>query len=212
MTTKRFLRFQLILLILLAISLVGNTFSWATRPAVKGGGFMGAGGDEYAAIELVSPEYYVNGNSCTAVTYLGTIDENGVITYDETTPITQFYDNDLTKGETHYFKTVITNTAEVKTNVSLFISGYTDNKLTSALYGVSTPIADILGFAQSSFDYDTGTRYYRMSPIVTEYEIDPAKDGTPSTSKVEWFVFYDEKSQENHHGPFQISDIIFTNN
>lgn len=210
MTTKRFLRFQIILLILLIISIGGNAFAWANRPVVKGGGFMS---DDKVAIKLQTDEYYINGNSCTAVTYMGTRnEETGEIAYNETTPITEFTDNDLTKGEVHYFKTVITNTSDVKTNISLFISGYTDNDLTSALFGVSTPITKTNGFPESSYNYSEGKRYYEFAPVISEYEMGPANNGTPATAKIEWFVFYNDSSDESHHGEFHLSDIIFTNN
>ncbi len=219
MTTKRFLRFQIILLILLAITLIGNTFSWATRPAVKGGGFMGSGGNYYESIKLVTDQYYINGNQCSAVTYKGTYnEETGKVTYDDEiegnspTPVTEFTDNDLTKGEVHYFKTIITNPSEVKTNVSLFLSGYTENELTSAMLGVSTPITTRGSYPQSSYDYSTGLRYFKHVSVISEYEVAPAKNGVPSTAKIEWFVYYNEASDEIHHGEFHISDIVFTNN
>ncbi|MBE6737609.1 MAG: hypothetical protein E7566_03005 [Ruminococcaceae bacterium] len=218
MTIKRFFKLQIIFVLLLAVTIIGSTFSWANRPAVKGGGFMSNADDDYAAIKLVTPNYYVNGNSCTAVTYKGTRnEETGEITYDDeiegNTPVavTSFTDDDLTKGEVHYFKTVITNTAKVNTNVSLFISGYTANK-SAAMLGVSTPITKSGGYPESFYDITTGLRYFDFVPVVSQYEIPAAADTGAASVKVEWSVFYNAVSEDSNNGAFHISDIILTNN
>lgn len=218
MTTKRFMRFQIILLILLAISLVGNTFSWATRPAVMGGGFMGTAENDFIAAKLETPDYYLNGNSCTAVTYKGTLNEaTGKITYDETNPITYFEDSEradkagdgLQKGEVHYFKTVITNTSTVPTTVSLYINGQYYNN-TPVLYGVSSPVTTRDGFIAT---INQKNNYFEFAPIVTHFEVNSATSNGNGTSNVEWYIFYNENSTATvDMSEIVISDIILTNN
>jgi len=208
MTFKRFLKIQIIFAILLSIVLIGNTYSWATRPAVMGGGFMNSAENDFAAIEFVTPDYYVNGNSCTAVTYIGTRnEETGIITYDETNPIVEFTDNDFTKGEVHYFKTVIENTTDVPTHVSLFINGYTANTLAGARLGVSSPVTSRTTLLTVDVD-----RNFEFIPVVSQYEVNVAKDGTPGSSNVEWYIFFDEGEPESNHGELNITNIILTNN
>ena len=214
MTTKRFLRFQIILLILLAVTLIGNTFSWATRPAVKGGGFMNSKENDYAAIKLETPDYHVNGNSCTAVTYMGTRNETtGEITYSEQ-PLSNnsFNDKKFVKSDVHYFKTVITNPTETATHVSLFVTGKTATTLTGARLGVSSPVTDRTSLFVTDNDTSDGYYNFEFIPVVSQFEVNSAKDGTNGTSSVEWYIFMDAGITGINEGELEISNIILSNN
>ena len=166
MTTKRFLRLQIIVIIMFTFTLICNTFSWAARPNVKGGGYMSEANVDggtlltndktyFTAMELITPEggYTVNGNECTAVTYAAAIDEttgevmydeDGKIIYDYTTEITSFVIDEFEEGTYRYFKTVITNPSDITTNTSLYIDVEYDNqhgsKVSSYSVGTYSPI------------------------------------------------------------------------
>ena len=211
MTTKRFMKFQFIFVILLILTLVCNTFAWANRPKVQGGGYTTEQKGYHTAIELVTPTngYYINGNECTAVTYEGTYDKaTGIITYDENIVISPTSDNNLTleftgnNGTYHYFKTVITNPSDVATTVSLFINGQIPSTLDNLIkYHVYSPIVRESDIASGK---EGNTRTIDFFPLMNNYEINPK-----GTANIEWCIYKPNNSTDD---TFVITDIILSNN
>ena len=131
MTTKRFVKLQFVLILMFTLTIICNTFSWSTRPAEQGGAYMTTatelnnGISYWTALQLDTPTYYINGNSCTAVTYTADVDgsgnalfnKQGNVIYDETTPISSATELTLGPDDVYYFKTVITNSTAVTTNI-----------------------------------------------------------------------------------------------
>lgn len=229
MTTKRFLRLQIIIVLMLTFTIITNTFSWAARPAVKGGGFMSEtnvdGGTAitndktyFTAMELITPAngYYVNGNSCTAVTYMASVDaetddvvydNKGKIVYDETKAINNL-SLDAFEGESFlHFKTVITNASDVPTNTSLYISlifpNEVNNKDTSFSIGVTSPITKHSFVYKGKEDLVKPEYEYRPTwcPVLTQVEI------SEGTEYIEWYI----KNETVNTTRFEITDIYFTN-
>ena len=231
MTTKRFLRLQVIIILMFTLTLICHTFSWATRPAVQGGGFMGGGitdGDSeftmdktyFTAIKLVTPDYHVNGTGCSAVTYRAVIDEEtgnvkrdrqGKIKYDDKKPVNLdgeiSIEADLTPDDALYFKTVITNSSEnVITNTSIFVDAKYHTVLnTNVMIGITTPVtkASVL-VTKDEEDNSTGMHTVKWYPILAGIEIEPE-----GSRIVEWCIY---NSSIGDTGKFVLDNIYFTNN
>lgn len=224
MTIKRFLKLQIIFIMLIIITISANVSAWAPRPAVRGGSFMSEGGTDsgttaiskdhtyFTAMQLITPakNYFVNGYSCTAKTYTGTYNEsNGNIIYgdDESikdSPITNLIATGVAKDNAYYFKTVISNPTNVATNVSLFINiKYDQNFGTSLIYNTSSPVIREEIFHTSGSADAQGYLHLDMLSLVRNYEI-PAN----GTVNVEWSII----NVKDYTGKFEISDIILTNN
>ena len=232
MTTKRFLKLQLIIILMFTFTLICNTFSWATRPAVQGGGFMGGNNTDgsseftmdktyFTAIKLVTPErgYHVNGTGCSAVTYRAVIDEEtgmvkkdkrGNIIYDESAPLDLTGDlsieTDLEPDDAIYFKTVITNSKDVVTNTSLFIDSkhHTDIN-TNVMIGIITPVTKAGGLVSSEAANNvTKLHTVEWYPILAGIEV-----GRNSTRNVEWCIY---STSPEATGKFVLDNIYFTNN
>lgn len=213
MTTKRFLKFQFIFVILLVLTLVCNTFAWANRPKVQGGGYTTAQNGYNTAMELITPNsdedgyYYINGNQCTAVTYEGAYDATtGLITYsdDEVSTISET----AISGCAFYYKTEITNHSDFPTTVSLFINGRVAHHLDGIIkYHVSTPVLreDNISAKNNEIDADS-CRSIKLFPLVNNYEI-PEK----GTFNIEWCL-YRPVNADIAPGIIEISEIILTNN
>ncbi len=231
MTTKRFARLQVIIILMLTFTLICNTFSWATRPEVKGGAFMGGtntDGDTpfamdktyFTAIKLVTPErgYHINGSSCTAVTYRALIDDEtgevvydkrGNIVYNETTPVTfetNSIETELNPHNALYFKTVITNPSDVTTNTSLFVNAkYHTNINTLVMIGITTPVTKASPLVtKDAADMITDMHTVKWYPILAGIEVGPN-----STRNVEWCIY---NSSDEKYGDFCLDNIYFTNN
>ena len=207
MTTKRFIKLQCVFIILLAITFAFNTFAWANRPAIQGGGYM-TSDSQYTAIQLTTPSYNINGTSCTAVTYQGTKDPaTGIITYDETTPI-DFSDGALRinapGNSEYYFKTIIKNhDAETPTNVSMFINASYDQRFGSKFYiNVTSPV--VRNVVIPAKDAIEGKTPIEFLPIVRAYEI-----GADTTSNIEWNMY---NANTNISGVIELKDVILSNN
>lgn len=218
MTTKRFIRLQLIFVVMLALSIVCSTFSWAPRPTKQGGGFMSITNTDvgstaltkdktyYTAMALVTPArgYYVNGNECTGNTYRGQYNAaTGKIDY-STTPITSVSES-LSPGEIVYLKTEITNSAAINTNVSLYIHGkYRQNIQDSFRLGLTEPFAKETFLTPDNQQNDGTYLNFKWLPVVAQYEIDENE-----TAYIEWYVYNNHSTTT---GLFEISKIIMTNN
>ncbi|MBR3971669.1 MAG: hypothetical protein IKJ83_02125 [Ruminococcus sp.] len=214
MTTKRFLKLQIIFIILFAVTIICNTFAWAPRPKVTGGGFM-TNDSQFTAMQLITSkdaEYHVNGQNCTAETYLGTKDpETGKLAYD-TTPFESeegLY-LELTAGDVTYFRTVVTNPTysdaeesnDVPTNVSLFVNGYKNlydeegEELPESIVklGVSSPVVNERILADEFGDIT-------WTPVVQKYNI------SKSQAFIDWYIINTSDFTIN----LDIYDIILTN-
>lgn len=214
MTTKKFVKLQFIFAIILAITIISGTFSWAPRPKVQGGAFMSqsTNGDAsdtkyYTAMSFITPAngYYVNGKGCTATTYKGTLNTTtGEVEYDTSTAITSFSQT-LAASEVVYFKTEITNSAAVATNTSLFINGkYRQTLQGDFRIGVTSPVSKE-SFMTTDISNNDGTYInYKWYSIVSQYEIDAS-----GTAHIEWFI---RNTNTTTSGAFEISKIILTNN
>ncbi len=232
MTTKRFLRLQVIIILMFTLTLICNTFSWAIRPAVQGGAFMGGNNKDgastfekdktyFTAIKLITPEkgYHVNGTECTAVTYRAVIDEEtgdvkydrrGNIVYDETTPLNLAGDisieADLAPEDALYFKTVVTNSSDVITNTSLFVDAkYHTTINTNVMIGITTPVTKTGTLStKDAANIVTDMHTVKWYPILAGIEIGPQ-----STKNIEWCIF---NGSNNNTGKFVLDTIYFTNN
>ena len=218
MTTKRFARLQFLFVIMLTLTLICSTYSWASRPKVTGGAFMSEkntdGNAEYnkdktyfTAMKFDTSEtpYYINGVECTAKTYRGTMDENGKITYG-TEEISGVQET-LSANAPIYFRTEITNPSPVPTNVSLFITGKLNQNIQSSFsFGITSPIA-----YSGIFDVGNNTPdnqhfiAYDFNTVLAQYEIDPG-----GTANIEWYVI--NNNQDGTAGAFQLNEIVLTNN
>ena len=225
MTTKRFFRIQYIFAVMLALAIISSTFSWSPRPKVVGGGFMSIintdsghtlAGDTtlckdktyFTAMEFVTHlnggSYYINGKSCSASTYKGTLDTaTGKVIYDTSKALGAFSDT-LDAGETIFFKTEITNTAAVKTNVSFFLKGrYRQNIQESINIGITSPVTKE-GVLKPDNPHNDGTYInYKWYAVVSQYEIDES-----GTAYIEWYI----RNWGNTAGLFEISSFTLTNN
>lgn len=218
MTTKRFVKLQFIFVILLTLTLVCNTYSWASRPKVTGGGFMSEKNKDYyerydldktyftaMKFDTLSTPYYINGNSCTAVTYTGTANADGTVTYDETSGVTSAIKNVFATNAPMYFKTVITNSSDVPTNVSLFITGKVYQNIQSSIIGITSPVSTTGNLnIYGTTDIDERIAF-DFTPVVSQYEIK-----ANGTANIEWYIL--NNNQSGNTGYFEISEIILTNN
>lgn len=212
MTSKRFIKLQLLIVIMMTFALVCNTFSWSNRPAVKGGNFMGvtqgadSGHDDRRywtafCLDTLANDYYINGNSCSGETYVGTMGNDGKVTYDTTVDaITKLGSQDVTKGTVLYFRTDITNGAAVDTNTSLFIDVKYSTDLEGKYFVCATnPTLDRLTYTAETTA--SGSSTVRWIPVVAQYEI-PSE----GTAYIEWHVEFEGS------GTFEITNIVLTNN
>ncbi len=219
MTTKRFVKLQFVLILMFTLTIICNTFSWSTRPAEEGGAYMTTatelnnGISYWTALKLETPTYYINGNSCTAVTYAADIDgsgnalfnKQGNVIYDETTPITSTAEIELSPDDVYYFKTVVTNTSDVTTNTSLFIDVIYHTELNTSMHvGVTTPVTKA-GSISTKDAADKTTQMHTVSwvPVLSGIEI---KKGI---TNIEWSVY---STSPDKTRTFSITDIHFTNN
>lgn len=162
---KRFFMIQIIVFILLTTCLVGVTYSWSTRPAVKGGFETTPMTLNYTTV--------VNGNQCTAKTYQGSISENGDMSYSET-EITNLATANRTAGTVLYFRTVVTNASNtVDTNVSLLVDvNYTGN----VTIGSTFPAIKKISY--------NATNENKWIPVVSQYEVKAAQNEV----YIDWYV------------------------
>lgn len=220
MTTKRFVRLQFIFVIMLAMSLICNTYSWASRPKVTGGAFMSAKNTDltepydkdktyFTAMKFDNSSltpYYINGDSCKAKSFIGTADASGKVTYG-TEEVTDYRTNSLAVNSPIYFRTEITNNSDVPTNVSLFISGKLDQDIQGSFtIGITSPIAytGIFDIGNNSPD-TSGFIAFDFNTVLAQYEIDPN-----ATANIEWFII--NNNQNGTAGKFQLNEIVLTNN
>ncbi len=232
MTTKRFFKLQVLIILMFTLTLICNTFSWATRPAVQGGAFMGGNntdGDSeftmdrtyFTAIKLVTPErgYHINGAGCSAVTYRAVINEEtgkvetdrrGNIVYDENNPLDltgdTYIETDLAPDDAIYFKTVITNSEDVITNTSIFVDAkYHTDINTNVMIGITTPVTKAGALVtKDAANNSTDMHTVTWYPILAGIEV-----GRKSTRNVEWSIY---NSSIDDTGKFVLDNIYFTNN
>lgn len=188
---KRFFITQIIVFILLTACLVGVTYSWSTRSAVKGG-FM----TEDAPLTLTYSSV-VNGNDCTAKTYMGTLNTTtGKIEYPEniTDNIESVDKETRNAGDVLYFKTVISNPSETDTNVTFLIDANTDLNNTNFKVGTTSPtLKEIV--------YDNNAEN-KWIPVVSQYEIPKAHEAV----SIEWYI------EITTSGSFEIAGFALANN
>lgn len=188
---KRFYITQIIVFILLTACLVGVTYSWSTRPAVKGG-YM----TEDAPLTLTYSSV-VNGNDCTAKTYMGTLNTTtGKIEYPEniTDNIESVPKGSRNAGDVLYFKTVISNPSEVAANVSFLIDVNTNTGNKSFTLGTTSPVI-------KEIVYDSSAEG-KWIPVVSQYEV--PKEHT--SVSIEWYV------EITTSGSFGIDGFALANN
>ena len=187
---KRFFITQIIVFILLTACLVGVTYSWSTRSEVKGGFMSTPMKLTYSSV--------VNGNDCTAKTFMGTLNTtSGKIEYPEnmSDAIRSVPKANRSAGDILYFKTVITNPSEtVDTNVTLLIDANTDSANSSFTVGTSSPVI-------KEITYDNSAEG-KWIPVISQYEILKAHEAV----SVEWYI------QINTSGSFEISSFALANN
>ena len=196
---KRFLITQIILVIMLGVNLVGFTYSWSQRSAVKGG---------YQRTPMtLTYSSSVNGNQCSEVTYQGTLDTaTGEIIYSETS-IDALGKTAVEEGTVLYFRTDITNADDVATNVSLFIDyNYSADLEGNYFLGTTTPTIKHFSYpAQYTELEDEELCYVEWIPVVNQYEV-PAGANNAVNAYIEWYVEFEAA------GNFEISKIVLTNN
>ncbi len=194
---KKFLITQILIVIMLGITLVGYTYSWSQRSAVQGGYMVTPMTLTYSA--------NINGNSCSGVTYKGTKNnETGEITYNTATAVSNLSSTSVTDGTVLYFRTDITNAADVATNVSLFIDvNYSPTLEGKYFVTTSTPTVD--RFSYASQGTSNGNNFVRWIPVVAQYEI-PAGANNSVNAFIEWYVEFEGT------GNFQIDKIVLANN
>ncbi len=196
---KRFLITQIILVIMLGVNLVGFTYSWSQRSAVKGG---------YQRTPMtLTYESKINGNQCTGATYQGTLDAaSGEIIYSETS-INSLSRTSVEAGTVLYFRTDITNAAAVATNVSLFTDiKYSEDLESKYFVGTLTPTVERYTYpAQDSELEDEVINTVKWLPVVNQYEV-PAGANDAVNAYIEWYVEFEAA------GNFEISKIVLTNN
>lgn len=188
---KRFFITQIIVFILLTACLVGVTYSWSNRPAVKGG-YM----TEEAPLTL-SYSSVINGNDCTAKTYVGTLNPaSGKIEYPEkvTDNTTSVPKESRNAGDVLYFKTIVSNVSDAATNVSLLIDVTTDSGNKSFKVGVTSPVI-------KEIEYDSSAEG-KWIPVVSQYEIKKKLD----TTSIEWYI------EITTSGAFGIDEFALANN
>ncbi len=225
MTTKRFMKLQIIFILLFAVTIISNTFAWAPRPVWQGGAHMSsvhleeaADTDKedlskFTAIRLVTSDntYYVNGSECTVETYTGTYDatEDRIIYGDDenveyqSSPITTFKKNYIPQGTKYYFKSIITNNnPKVPTNVSLFIDGELESDYDGKLIlTVSSPVLREEFFPDIA---QSGVDTFEFLPLVRNFEV-PAG----GTVNVEWNII---NIHDTETGVLDIKRILMTTN
>lgn len=186
---KRFYITQIIVFILLTACLVGVTYSWSTRPEVKGGFMSTPMKLTYSSV--------VNGNDCTAKTYLGTLNTtSGKIEYPENVDdaIESVSKVTHSEGDVLYFKTVITNPSLIDTNVTFLIDANTDSGNKSFTIGTTSPVL-------KEITYDSSAEG-KWIPVVAQYEILKEHEAV----SIEWYV------QINTSGSFGIDAFALANN
>ncbi len=201
MTTKRFFKLQLIIILMLTFTLVCHTFSWSSRPAVKGGAFMSDA--PWTAMRLETPKYYINGNECTAKTYQGVMNENGSISYQEqvyTVKVKDFGPDGIL-----YFKTIIDNNKpKISTNTSIFIDiEYKGDSIQTKInVGVTNPVTKSSVINDEKLSSNVfGANFY---PVLTGIEV------TNSSKVIEWSIF--NGSNYATATELTIKNIYVTNN
>lgn len=186
---KRFFITQIIVFILLTACLVGVTYSWSTRSAVKGGFLKTPMKLTYSSV--------VNGNDCTAKTYVGTLNPaSGKIDYPESVSdnITSLPKESRTAGDVLYFKTIISNPSEVAANVSFLIDVNTNTGNKSFTLGTTSPVI-------KEIVYDSSAEG-KWIPVVSQYEIPKAHESV----SIEWYI------EINTSGAFGIDGFALANN
>lgn len=186
---KRFFITQIIVFILLTACLVGVTYSWSTRSEVKGGFMSTPMKLTYSSV--------VNGNECTAKTYLGTLNTtSGKIEYPENVDdaIESVAKVTRSEGDVLYFKTVITNPSLIDTNVTFLIDANTDSGNKSFTIGTTSPVL-------KEITYDSSAEG-KWIPVVSQYEILKEHEAV----SIEWYV------QINTSGSFGIDAFALANN
>lgn len=186
---KRFFVTQIIVFILLTACLVGVTYSWSTRPEVKGGYLSTPMTFTYTST--------INGNDCSATTYQGTVDDDGTVTYPENVDeyITSVNKVSHTAGDVLYFKTIVKNASAVDTNVSLLIDVNCDTALDNN-FSIGTTYPTLKEIAYSA------TAENKWIPVLSQYEIKQSQESVT----IEWYVKIDASGQ------FGIDSIILANN
>ncbi len=177
MNKLNFILLQFVLAFVLVISLTVNTFSWATRPETEGTDLKLNFGTQ------------INGNSVIGSTYIGGVDENnGRIIYEDEA-VTSHITTDAVEGKIVYFKTVLTNTSTVATNISLLLKSIALTGGASIKIGVSSPTKECFSVTAEAI----GSGWI---PVINTFEV-PAgtivSDGDessmfPSTSEILWYV------------------------
>lgn len=133
MTKRRFIIFQIALVIICTVSLVVTTFSWA-QPASNGV----LGGNQM----VWKDSFTIRDESCSLKTYMGVKNNQGAVYYsNDEIDFSLGYQVDLYNKEPDmYFKTEIKNTGEA-TNISLYLQDATVTNQNGILYlGVDMPL------------------------------------------------------------------------
>ncbi len=199
---KRFICVQILIVVLLAVTLVGSTFAWSNRPNVNGGFLQMPFTFTYSAS--------INGNACTGKTYLGVVDDEGKLTYDDDgnavysdTELQSDYKVTVTTGQVLYLRTKVSNAAVVKTNVSLIahIPLYNASAETPVNngfngnfnIGVSSPTNSVIAYPDEAF-----------IPVVSQYEI--IGNASADNTFIDWYIEF------NASGEFTLSNVYLANN
>ena len=173
---------QIIVFILLTTCLVGVTYSWSTRPAVKGG---------YMKTPMtLNYETVINGNQCTADTFLGEVDDEGDIVYNDTA-ITDLSSKRYDVGDVIYFRTYVDNTANVKTNVTLLVDV---NYSGQFIIGTTSP-------AMKEVTYNASDEN-KWIPVISQFEI--VENNT--NIAIDWYI------KITTPGNFDITGFALANN
>lgn len=184
MNKRAFIILQIAVVIVLSVTMVANTYSWAVRPS-QNGNELTLG---YSTV--------INGNSTLGVTYSGTVDtETGKILYDST-PVSE-KEAAVAEGDKWYFKTEIQNTSDsAKANVSLYAKNISyAAELDDKFYiGVTYPINTHRTYPATS------AHTVEWASIVSQYEVDIS-----SQTVIEWYIEFDAA------GSFSISGLYLTN-
>lgn len=181
MKKNKILLKQILILTLCVMSVVSVSFSW-----------FGRGSENGNAMQF-EKTVGIRGEGCTIATYLGALEFNQVVNYDESTNklfnYTSFgvYQNDFYNNKI-YFKTNITNPNSYDTKVSLYFGSLEYTQGLSAgdiCIGVSEPTKTYWSM-KSNMPQD-GYYYYEPYTLVKNISV-----GAGKTVSVEWFIHVDD--------------------
>lgn len=169
---KGIILIALLAMLILMVNIIMMSYSWFSPNVRKGTGMS------------YSADIQVRSESCTLVSHLGT-STNGLITYDNAT-----YNTTYTVGANSikYFKTIISNSSDYSSNVSLFISALPTSVDGGTVSSSSTFTSFGLGVAYPSNSYRTYTTLQEDLYIVRNAYIEGKSDGANGEISIEWFI------------------------